>query len=264
MTIGSTVFLVDDDEGYRFFLRELLISTKYKVQDFASAQDFLQGAVVRGAGCVILDLLLPEMDGLEVLQQLKRRRLELPVIMISAHGEIATAVRSMQMGAVNFLQKPIKQQEFLECVRAALRQSQAFQEEFGDLQGVAERLGYITPRERHVMERIIAGKANKTIAWELGTSVRTIEAHRANLMRKLQVRSVAELTRLTLAVRGNLLPGASVDGTLIPDLEPWAGCTSPAQPVIRSDLQPSPPGKDQRLATSGTGVGFPSVSGIRR
>ena len=187
-----------DDDNQRQMLRWLFESVQLKVKDFGSAKAYLEELDIKAPGCAILDLRMPEMDGLELLQALRARRSAMPVIMLSAYGEIPTAVKSMQLGAVDFLEKPVNHQYLLERVRNALVEDQRYREEYGDLDEMAARLETLTPREREVLKHIVQGKGNKAIAWELGTSVRTIENHRANLMNKLQIKSVADLVRLTL------------------------------------------------------------------
>ncbi len=198
MDAEPTVFVIDDDDNQRQMLRWLFESVQIKVRDFASAKAYLEALDVKASGCAILDLRMPEMDGLELLQALRARRSAMPVIMLSAYGEIPTAVKSMQLGAVDFLEKPVNHQYLLERVRKSLAEDQRYREEYGDLGEVTARLETLTPREREVLKYIVHGKANKAIAWELGTSVRTIETHRANLMSKLKIKSVADLVRLTL------------------------------------------------------------------
>ena len=218
MTTDPRVFLIDDDDTYRHSLRTLLESVRLTVEEFPTAQAFLDRPDHEGPGCIVLDLLMPDMDGLELLEAFGQRLIKMPVIVISAHGEIPSAVKSMQLGAVNFLQKPVNHQEFLGCVRAALADDRLYREQYGNPQSMAERLTSLTRRERDVLELIIAGKGNKAIAWDLGTSVRTVETHRANLMRKLQVRAVADLVRLTLPLRDSL-PRPPTRGELSLDLD---------------------------------------------
>ena len=199
MESEPTVIVIDDDDNQRQMLRWLFESVQLKVKDFGSAKAYLEELDIKApGGCAILDLRMPEMDGLELLQALRARRSAMPVIMLSAYGEIPTAVKSMQLGAVDFLEKPVNHQYLLERVRNALVEDQRYREEYGDLDEMAARLETLTPREREVLKHIVQGKANKAIAWELGTSVRTIENHRANLMNKLQIKSVADQVRLTL------------------------------------------------------------------
>lgn len=201
MSAESIVFVVDDDDFQRRMLCDLLESVRLKVEDFASAQAFLARGKPEGPACLIVDLRMPEMDGLELLQTLRARLDSFPAIMLSAYGEIPTVVRSMQLGAVDFLTKPVNHQHLLEVVRKALAADQHQRDQFGDPRLLAQRLETLTPREREVLEGIIQGKANKAIAYELGTSVRTVETHRANLMRKLEVRVVADLVRMVLPLR---------------------------------------------------------------
>jgi len=201
MDAEPTVFVIDDDDNQRQMLRWLFESVQLKVRDFSSARAYLEELDIKVPGCAILDLRMPEMDGLELLHALRAHRSAMPVIMLSAYGEIPTAVKSMQLGAVDFLEKPVNHQYLLERVRKALAVDQRYREEYGDLEEMTTRLETLTPREREVLQHIVQGKANKAIAWELGNSVRTIETHRANLMNKLQIKSVAELVRLTTLPR---------------------------------------------------------------
>ena len=201
MSTEPIVFVVDDDDFQRRMLRDLLESVRIKVEDFASAKAFLARGEQEGPACLIVDLRMPEMDGLELLQALRARLVTLPAIMLSAYGEIPIVVRSMQLGAVDFLTKPVNHQVLLEAVRKALAADQHHRDQFGDSCLLAQLLATLTPREREVLDGIIQGKANKAIAYELGTSVRTIETHRANLLHKMKVRAVADLVRLTLPLR---------------------------------------------------------------
>lgn len=201
MSAEPVVFVVDDDEVHRQMVRDLLESVRLKVEDYASAQAFLARSEINGPGCLILDLRMPTMDGLELLKVLRERQVSLPAIMLTAYGEIPTAVRSMQLGAVDFLTKPVNHQVLLEAVREAIAADQNHRDQYGDPHLLAQRLASLTPREHEVLEGIIQGKANKLIAYELGTSVRTVETHRANLLHKLEVRNVADLVRMTLALR---------------------------------------------------------------
>ncbi len=251
MTTDPRVFLIDDDDTYRHSLRTLLELVRLTVEEFPTAQAFLDRPDHAGPGCIVLDLLMPDMDGLELLEAFGRRLIKMPVIVISAHGEISSAVKSMQLGAVNFLQKPVHHQEFLGCVRAALADDRLYREQFGNPQGMAERLSSLTRRERDVLELIIAGKGNKAIAWDLGTSVRTVETHRANLMRKLQVRAVADLVRLTLPLRDSLpRPPARMEMAKdrAPSQIPIKGV---GVPLVRANNRPLAAVKRQALVGNG-------------
>lgn len=201
MSTEPVVHIIDDDDLHRRMLRGLLESVRLKVEDFSSAKAFLARTEPQGPGCLIVDLRMPEMDGLELLQTLRARLVTLPAIMLSAYGEIPTVVRSMQLGAVDFLTKPVNHQHLLEVVRKAIAADRDYREQFGDPRLLAQRVATLTPREQEVLEGILQGKANKAIAYELGTSVRTVETHRANLLRKLEVRAVADLVRMVLPLR---------------------------------------------------------------
>lgn len=201
MSDTTTVFVIDDDEDVRQSLRWLFESVNTQVEDFASATAFLERVRTDCPGCVILDVRMPEMDGLELLQALQARFIRLPVIMISGHGDLPMAVRAMQLGAIDFLQKPVNHQQLLERVRLAVAEDRRFRSEFGDPVAMSARLDHLTPKEQAVLDKMVHGRANKTIARDLGVSIRTVETHRANLMRKLGVQSVADLVRLTLPLR---------------------------------------------------------------
>jgi two-component system, LuxR family, response regulator FixJ len=201
MSENATIFVIDDDDDVRQSLRWLFESVNLRVEDFASATDFLEHVRVDCPGCVILDVRMPEMDGLELLNALQARVIGLPVIMISGHGDVPMAVRAMQLGAIDFLQKPVNHQHLLERTRFALAEDRRFRDEFGDPSEMSARLEQLTPKEQAVMDKMVHGHANKVIARDLGVSIRTVETHRANLMRKLGVHSVADLVRLTLPLR---------------------------------------------------------------
>ncbi|UHD17062.1 response regulator transcription factor [Thiocapsa bogorovii] len=201
MSSKSTVFVIDDDEDVRDSLRWLFESVSMPVKVFESAAGFLADPGCEGSGCLVLDVRMPEMDGLELLEVLRTHRIGLPVIMVSGHADVPMAVRAMQSGAVDFIQKPVNHQDLLQRVRKALAADERFREEIGDPRLIAERLEQLTAKEREVLEAIVNGSTNKAIAGALNLSVRTVETHRANLMRKLGVHSTADLVRLTLACR---------------------------------------------------------------
>jgi len=208
VTPEPVVYVIDDDPNFRQMLSWLFESVAIRMQEFGSAQDFLAKLDTLECGCLILDLRMPDMDGLALLETLRSRWMLLPVIVVSAHGEIPTAVRSLHLGAIDFLEKPVNHQRLLERVRAALEANLEFRRVFGSPRQLAERLASLTPREREVMEALVQGKANKVIAADLGASIRTIESHRANLMHKLGVRSLPGLVQLKLYL-SNTNPFAS-------------------------------------------------------
>ena len=196
------IYVVDDDEGMRRALTVLMTTVGYNAVGFAKAADFLAKFDADQHGCLVLDVRMPEMSGLEVQQQLNRSGALLPLIMVTGHGDIPMAVQAMKDGAFDFLQKPFRDQELLDRINAALKQdseNRAMLEQQVDLKRRAESL---TPREREVMNLVVDGKANKVIAIDLGLSERTVEIHRANVMEKMGARSVAHLVKMQLKLTG--------------------------------------------------------------
>lgn len=194
-----SVFIVDDDEFVRDSLKALLDASGYTTNVYASGVEFLEVAKHAGRGCVLLDVRMPKMDGLEVQAHLREQRSDLPVVIITGHGDISMAVRAMKAGAVDFVEKPFAESDLLECVERALgivaRAEQA--DAFGD--AARESLKKLTPRERDVLIQLVIGRPNKVIAFELGISPRTIEIHRARIMEKMGAESLSHLVRLALA-----------------------------------------------------------------
>jgi two-component system response regulator FixJ len=195
-----TVYIVDDDDGMRRALTALMTTVGYHAVPFAKPTDFLAKHDPRQPGCLVLDVRMPEMSGLEVQQQLNRSGSLIPVILITGHGDIPMAVQAMKDGAFDFLQKPFRDQELLDRINAALKQdaeNRAAVERLADVKARAESL---TPREREVMALVVDGRANKVIAIDLGLSERTVEIHRANVMEKMGARSVAHLVKMHLTL----------------------------------------------------------------
>ena len=195
-----TIYIVDDDDGMRRALTALMTTVGYHAVPFAKPTDFLAKHDPRQPGCLVLDVRMPEMSGLEVQQQLNRSGSLIPVILITGHGDIPMAVQAMKDGAFDFLQKPFRDQELLDRINAALKQdaeNRAAVERLADVKARAESL---TPREREVMALVVDGRANKVIAIDLGLSERTVEIHRANVMEKMGARSVAHLVKMHLTL----------------------------------------------------------------
>ena len=195
-----TIYIVDDDDGMRRALTALMTTVGYHAVPFAKPTDFLARHDPRQPGCLVLDVRMPEMSGLEVQQQLNRSGSLIPVILITGHGDIPMAVQAMKDGAFDFLQKPFRDQELLDRINAALKQdaeNRAAVERLADVKARAESL---TPREREVMALVVDGRANKVIAIDLGLSERTVEIHRANVMEKMGARSVAHLVKMHLTL----------------------------------------------------------------
>jgi two-component system, LuxR family, response regulator FixJ len=200
----ATIYIVDDDDGMRRALTVLMSTVGYHAVAFARPAEFLQKLDANQHGCLVLDVRMPEMSGLEVQQQLNRAGSLLPVILITGHGDIPMAVQAMKDGAFDFLQKPFRDQELLDRINAALKQdaeNRTAIELHADLRRREESL---TPREREVMALVVDGKANKVIAIDLGLSERTIEIHRANVMEKMGARSVAHLVKMNLTLAAEL------------------------------------------------------------
>jgi FixJ family two-component response regulator len=196
------IYIVDDDEGMRRALTVLMTTVGYQAMAFARPTDFLEKYDPEQHACVVLDVRMPQMSGLEVQQQLNRRGSILPVILVTGHGDIPMAVQAMKDGAFDFLQKPFRDQDLLDRINAAIKQdgeNRATLDQQADLKRRAESL---TPREREVMGLVVDGKANKVIAIDLGLSERTVEIHRANVMEKMGARSVAHLVKMHLKLSG--------------------------------------------------------------
>jgi len=197
-----TIYVVDDDDGMRRALTVLITTVGYNAVAFARPTEFLATYDASQPGCLVLDVRMPEMSGLEVQQQLNRSGAMLPVILITGHGDIPMAVQAMKDGAFDFLQKPFRDQELLDRINAALKQdaeNRAIVERHADLR---RRVESLTPREREVMALVVDGRANKVIAIDLGLSERTVEIHRANVMDKMGARSIAHLVKMQFALDG--------------------------------------------------------------
>lgn len=193
-----TIFVVDDEQPVRDSLQSLLESLRFDAETFASAQDFLSAYDPARPGCLVLDVRMPRMSGLELQQELNARRFHIPVIIITGHGDIPMAVRAMKAGAIDFIEKPFNEQMLLERIQHALTADARQRREDAERQTLRVRIEALTIRQREVLERVIAGKPNKVIAIELGISTKTVEAHRAKVMERLEAHSVAELTALCI------------------------------------------------------------------
>lgn len=192
-----TVFVVDDDASVRKSLNRLLKSAGYHAETFASAREFLERGAHPGPGCLVLDVQLPELNGLELQQTLAGTAQAFPIIFISGHGDIPTTVRAMKHGAVDFLPKPFVARDLLRVIEEALQRSRREQIDQFEIATIRNRLARLTPREYDVLCGIIAGKLNKQIAAGLGVGEKTVKVYRARVMEKMGVRSVAELVRAT-------------------------------------------------------------------
>lgn len=191
-----TVFIVDDDDEVRDSLEDLIDSVGLKAETFASAHDFLDRYDRRRLGCLVLDVRMPGMSGLELQQRLNALNAFLPIIFITGHGDIPMAVEAMQQGAVDFIQKPFRDQDLLDRINVALAQGSGKRKIMQARHEIEKRRSALTRREREVMDRVAEGKANKVIAIELGVSQRTVEVHRAHVMEKMGAKSLADLVRM--------------------------------------------------------------------
>ena len=190
------VFVADDDASVRRSLARLLKSAGHAVEVFASADEFLQAERREGVGCLVLDVQMPGLNGLELQTALAERGSCLPIIFITGHGDIPMSVRAMKAGAVDFLSKPFSDDVLLKAVDQALARGRQEFETRAEIAEIRSRLATLTPREREVMEHVVTGELNKQIAVDLGTAEKTIKIHRGRVMQKMRVQSVAELVRI--------------------------------------------------------------------
>src|ERR1700758_5035184 len=194
------VHIIDDDDGLRESLAFLLRSAELEVRSFDSAKAFLEVLSHAAPGCVITDVRMPDMSGIELLRRLKELKIGVPVIVVTGHGDIALAVEAMKMGAADFLEKPFDDDLLVASVRTALRQQEGQTKRGAERAEIEHRISTLSPREKDVLTGLIQGRANKQIAFDLGISPRTVEIYRANLMNKMQANSLSDLVRMALIV----------------------------------------------------------------
>jgi len=190
-----TIFIVDDDPSVRESTELLLKSVGFNVKTFVSAQDFLNANLQEGLGCLILDVRMPGMSGLDLQEKLVSSKTPLPVIFITGHGTVPMSVRAMKAGAVDFLQKPFEEQDLLDAINRAITQQRERKSKKDEADKLQQRLKALTSREYEVFSLLVTGMANKEIAHKLGTSERTVKAHRAQIMEKMNAGSLADLVR---------------------------------------------------------------------
>jgi FixJ family two-component response regulator len=212
VTAAAVVFVVDDDPSLRDSLRRLITSVGFKVEVFSSAREFLGARRPDTPGCLVLDVRLPGLSGLDLQRALVETDAELPIIFLTGHGDIPMSVRAMKAGAVEFLTKPFREQELLDGIRSAIQRDRTMRTERRERAELRRRYDSLTPRERDVLAGIVRGLLNKQIAGELGTTEATVKEHRGNVMSKMQAGSVAELVRFASRVAIAPSAGGAVPG----------------------------------------------------
>jgi two-component system, LuxR family, response regulator FixJ len=201
------VFIVDDDEAVRSSLRLLLKSVGLIPLAFGSAREFLHEYDPEQPGCLVLDVRMPEMSGLELQEQLNRQGAVIPVIFITGHGDVPMAVEAMQAGACDFLQKPFRDQDLIDRIQRALEKDRATRAILNERSLIRRRLELLTPSEREILDMVSGGKPNKIMAADLGVSQRTVEIHRARVMEKMGAASLAQLVRMVMDLQEKAAPG---------------------------------------------------------
>jgi len=198
MPADAVVHVIDDDEAARESLAFLLETADFAVKTYESAVQFLERLPILEAGCIVTDVRMPEMTGLELVTELNRRGSGLPVIVITGHGDVPLAVEAMRGGVIDFIEKPFNDETMLNALRVALARGADQREQIEERKIIAERLSRLSTRERQVLNGLVAGQANKVVALELGISPRTVEVYRANLMTKMRAASLSELVRMAI------------------------------------------------------------------
>jgi len=193
----AIVLVVDDDVSVREALAGLIRSAGMTVETFATAQDFLAHPRADAPGCLVLDIALPGLSGLDLQKRMAEIDLKIPIVFITGHGDVPTSVQAMKAGALEFLTKPFSDQDLLNAIHQAIKRDRAVRRQRATLRELRHRYESLTPREREVMERVVAGLLNKQVAAELGTSVMTIKAHRGQVMHKMRADSLADLVRMS-------------------------------------------------------------------
>ena len=196
------IFVVDDDEAVRLSTEMLIRSMGLRVESFDSAAEFLEDFDPQQPGCVILDIRMPGMSGLELQEHLNKIKASIPIVFVTGHGDVPMAVKAMKAGAVDFIQKPFRDQELIDRVHAALDEDREKRQESAVRAEINARIKALTSREFEVMGLVVEGKPNKEVAFDLGLSPRTVEIHRARVMQKMRAGSLAALVRMALRVRG--------------------------------------------------------------
>ncbi len=204
MARDAVVHLIDDDDGVRQAVAFLLTTSGFAVRVYESAAGFLEALPTVQPGCIVTDVRMPEMDGLELQRQLKQRGVGLPVIVITGHGDVPLAVEAMKAGAIDFIEKPFNDEKLLSAIRVAIDLHARDASREDEIAAIRAKIEALSPREREVLEGLVAGLPNKTIAYDLKISARTVEVHRANLMARMGAGSLADLVRMAFVIRSGL------------------------------------------------------------
>jgi RNA polymerase sigma factor (sigma-70 family) len=202
MTRAPVVFVVDDDPSVRSSLKFLLSSMGLQVENFESAETFLQRTPPDAPSCLVLDVRLRGLSGLDFQRELAARNIRIPIVFVTGHGDIPMSVRAMKAGAIEFLTKPYRDQDLLDAVRVALEQDRARREQEKDLTDLRQRFDLLTPREQEVISMVVSGMLNKQIADQLGTAENTVKVHRSRAMEKMNAQSFADLVRMIEKLKG--------------------------------------------------------------
>jgi RNA polymerase sigma factor (sigma-70 family) len=202
MTRAPVVFVVDDDPSVRSSLKFLLSSVGLQVESFESAETFLQRKAPDAPSCLVLDVRLRGLSGLDFQRELAAREIRIPIVFVTGHGDIPMSVRAMKAGAIEFLTKPYRDQDLLDAVRIALERDRTRREQEKDLTDLQQRFDSLTPREQEVISKVVSGMLNKQIAGELGTAENTVKVHRSRAMEKMNAQSLADLVRMIEKLKG--------------------------------------------------------------
>ena len=194
--VEATVFVVDDDTSVRTALKRLIKSLGFKVETFDSAQAFLKHGPHDGPACLVLDVRMPGLSGIELQEQLTRAGLGMPIIFVTGHGNIPMSVKAMKAGAVDFIEKPFEDQKLIDAINLAIKKNERFRMELAEIKDLQRRVDSLTPREHEVFILVVSGMLNKQIAYDLGMSEKTVKVHRARVMDKMKAKSLADLVRM--------------------------------------------------------------------